>query len=191
MIVGVTGKYCAGKSTLVKILRESGFQVIDVDRIGHIVLAELRSEVVNEFGTEVTRENGTIERSMLGEIVFRDSRKRENLEHILHPEMVKRVESELKKKGRRVAIDAALLQRMGLHTLCDIVVCVKAPVILQIARGMKRDKLSLFHILRRLASQRENCPKSKGFAVDTYYVWNLGNIQSLQKKVLNIIEKLN
>lgn len=191
VVVGVTGKYCAGKNTMANILKVAGFEEIDVDRIGHHVLHDLRFEVVERFGPMVVNEDGAINRPVLGDIVFRDSKKLETLERILHPEMVKRIKLQLEHRKKPVVINAALLFRMGLYSLCDLVLCVKAPIILQIIRGMKRDRLSMPQIINRIAAQRKNCPKSIGFEVDIYYVWNFGSINSLQKKVLKAIEKVS
>ncbi len=45
MVLGLAGGYCAGKDAVVRILSARGFSEIDVDKVGHIVLAEKAAEV--------------------------------------------------------------------------------------------------------------------------------------------------
>ena len=76
MIIGLTGKICAGKDTFASLLPEDRFAVIDVDALGHEALAENKDKVAEAFGADVIRSDGTVDRKKLGAIVFSDKAKR-------------------------------------------------------------------------------------------------------------------
>ena len=71
-IIGLTGGYCAGKNEAALCIEESGFRVIDVDKLGHKAL-ELKTEaLVRAFGRGILNPRGEIDRRALGAIVFAD-----------------------------------------------------------------------------------------------------------------------
>ncbi|MFP4484640.1 MAG: dephospho-CoA kinase [Spirochaetota bacterium] len=55
MIVGVAGKYCAGKNTVSHILENHGYRVIDVDTLGHRALEERKDAIAERFGPGVLK----------------------------------------------------------------------------------------------------------------------------------------
>ena len=187
MVIGIAGKYCSGKNVIAGFIREYGFMVIDVDAIGHTVLESEKEKIISAFGGSVVDETGTVDRAKLGEIIFGNRRNKAVLESILHPAMVKKVKEIINKSDGNIVINAAILFRMGLHQLCDFVICVKAPFIIRLMRALKRDKLPVFHALKRLFDQRRICPKSSRYQVDIYSVRNSGNIAAAGKKIKRIL----
>ena len=124
-------------------------------------------------------------------MVFGDRRKLIELERIVHPVMVRRIQSELDAIQSHAVINAAILFHMGLHKLCNTVICVKSLLVIQILRGLKRDGLSFLRILRRILAQKRICPKSVGSSVDIYYVWNVGGKRCVERKVVRFLGKLD
>lgn len=188
-VLGVAGKYCSGKNALTAILVKLGFHVIDLDQIGHHVL-ELKAQrkrVIECFGSSVVNRDGKISRKALGKLVFKDAQALKRLEEIVHPEMIARVKSQLKTYEGNVVINAAVLFKMGLHRLCDLVICVEAPFLRRLFRAMRRDGLSIFQSLRKILFQRRICPKSNANGVDIYYVKNKKGLMQMQERVLKIL----
>jgi dephospho-CoA kinase len=184
MVLGVAGGYCAGKDTVVRILEEAGLPAIDVDAVGHRALDEERDAVVREFGEAVRRADGSIDRKALGGIVFRDRGALARLEAIVHPRMRDTVAREVARLGRSCVINAAILYKMGLHELCDAVICVKAPLLVRLARARSRDGVAAIPALRRMLAQRGICLKPEGAGVDTLTVRNSGSVESLRRLVV-------
>jgi dephospho-CoA kinase len=89
-----------------------------------------------------------------------------------------------------VLINAAILYHMGLHTLCDVVVCVTAPVVARIFRAMRRDELPFRTVLARIRAQKGICalsnPQFNDSLVDTYTVRNRGSMRSLERRVARL-----
>ncbi|HUX21994.1 MAG TPA: dephospho-CoA kinase [Spirochaetia bacterium] len=189
MVVGVTGKYCAGKNLVTEILSTRGFESIDVDRLGHRALEERKAEVVDAFGSVVLSSSGEIDRRRLGALVFADQRELSRLESITHPVMVAEV-AEIIKQGENhdFVVNAAILFRMGLHLLCDMVLWVEAPLPTRVARALRRDRLPLFEVVKRIWTQRKLSPQPFRNYVDIYNVRNSGNRDKLEAVVLSLIE---
>ncbi|GAB3984047.1 hypothetical protein GCM10027615_70640 [Plantactinospora veratri] len=86
--VGLTGGIGSGKSVVAARLARLGAVVVDSDRIAREVVepgTEGLREVVAAFGARVCAEDGTLDRAVLGEIVFADPSARARLEAIIHP----------------------------------------------------------------------------------------------------------
>jgi dephospho-CoA kinase len=191
-VLGVAGKYCAGKDALVGLLVQRGFLEIDLDRVGHQVLAgeEAKAEVLRSFGRGILDPQGIVDRRALGALVFGDSRKLRGLEGILHPRMVRRVEQILATENGAVVLNAAVLFRMGLDRLCDAVICVRASLIRRIRRARRRDGVRLGQALVRMRVQRGICPKSQAGGVDIYYVDNNRDLDRLRSRLAVILAEL-
>src|SRR5262245_36248039 len=86
-VLGVTGAVAAGKSALSRLLAALGADVIDVDRLGHDVLAtpEVRDAVVRTFGRSVRAADRSLDRAALARLAFASDGARRHLEEIVHP----------------------------------------------------------------------------------------------------------
>lgn len=188
-VIGVTGRYCTGKSTVAEILAAAGFETIDVDRLGHEALASEADLVIAAFGEAVTAEDGTVDRRALGTIVFSDQEALRRLERILHPRMVQMVEARIEAitSGPGVVINAAILQRMGLDELCDTIIFVTAPFLTILRRARDRDGASVFAVIRRLRSQRDVDPQFSPPRADTYSVENDGDRERLRSELARFL----
>jgi dephospho-CoA kinase len=196
MILGLTGRYCAGKNAVARMLERKGFRVLDVDRIGHEVLEARSDEVVAAFGPGVRRIGGSIDRRALGRLVFADPAALARLEAIVHPAMVERVRglaASERAAGRDVAVNAAILRHMGLDRLCDAVLEVRACFPRRFIRGLRRDRLGPVQVLRRARSQRRGPSRlnRKTPGVDTYIVRNdRATTRRLELSVGRIVDRL-
>lgn len=198
MVIGVAGKYCAGKSTVTDILADAGYRVIDVDRLGHEALARRVDDVRHTFGDDYIGADGAVDRKRLGSLVFRDREAMRRLEGIVHPEMVRMVRERLAggpqggaDGARGTVVNAALLFPMGLDALCDMVVWVEAPLALRLKRARERDGLSVQEILRRFWAQRELEPQPSSSDVDIHSVENRGGLDLLRAQLaeLSLLEE--
>jgi len=190
MIIGLTGTYCAGKDSAARVFARLGFFLIDVDAVGHDVLYARAAQAVQAFGPSVGAAGGGVDRRALGRLVFADPAALARLEAIVHPPMVSRVKELIDEKGGDIVINAAILHHMGLHTLCDAVVCVSAPLLVRLVRAVRRDSLSVRDAFARVRSQRGVCPQSNDPPVDTYTVRNGGSARSLEHRIARLALRL-
>lgn len=179
-VLGITGPYCSGKSTLAEELVQRGWVQIDVDRLGHESLVRKKDEITSKFGAGILSADGSaVDRKKLGSMVFSDTKRLEELEHIVHPDMKIR-SRELIREYRQsenpplgILLNAAILFKMKLDPLCDGVIWVSAPRVLRMIRARKRDGLNWKEIFRRFAAQKELHPQLASRSVDMYKVDNL------------------
>src|SRR5262249_28541389 len=125
--VGLTGGIGCGKSTVAAMMRELGCVVIEADPIAHQVIEPGQpayTEIVRDFGRQVVGEDGRIDRSKLGRIVFADAAKLYCLNEIVHPRVYAEVEAqfgrlEIEAPESVVVMEAALLIETGYNQRLD------------------------------------------------------------------------
>jgi dephospho-CoA kinase len=185
MTIGITGRYCAGKSIASEVFKKNGYTVIDVDSVGHEALEVKKAEILRFFGADV-QTAGRIDRKKLGDRVFNHADDKKRLESIVHPWMVGRVEALVKKQPKTV-INAALLIEMGLYKICDFVVAIDISDDIAVERGMLRDRLTRDEAIKRIKAQISL--KEKLEFVDKV-IDNNGNIENFKKSIDRIIKTI-
>jgi dephospho-CoA kinase len=131
-VVGLTGPMGAGKSTVAAVLRELGARVLDADAIARDEQSRGTtgySAILQQFGTEVLGEDKEIDRRKLGDIVFADPRRLEQLERILHPRVIARILQARKMlpAEQTLVVEAIKLLETSLRSVCDRIWVVLAP----------------------------------------------------------------
>ena len=158
MIVGLTGKSCAGKDTIARMLPVEKFLVIDEDALGHQALESNHEKLREAFGNGIFSSDGRVDRKVLGPMVFSDPAKLEALNAITHPWMhdeTLRIARGAEEKGLIPVINAALLESMGFVEDCDLIILAVAPYEVREARAMKRDGMTKEKFRDRAASQKD------------------------------------
>lgn len=184
MILGIAGKACSGKNEAASFLEKRGYYSIDVDRLGHIALEEKKNEVVCHFGSHILDGKNSIDRKKLGSIVFKDRKKLKTLESITHPVIFSMVEDLIRTSDcDNVVINAAILGKSPLVSLCGKVLWIEAPLIDRVRRALARDGSGIIRIIKRIRSQRDLTVQHFSADVDIYMVRNKGSIIDLEKQI--------
>ncbi|WP_459846588.1 dephospho-CoA kinase [Campylobacter concisus] len=161
----ITGSIASGKSTVVNLLKERGFSVIDADLITHEQLEICKGEIVREFGEQILDEVGRIERKKLGAIVFNEPKKLKNLEQILHPKIKAEILSkalQLERLGEIYFVDIPLFfEKEERYSEFKNVAVIYAPKELLISRLMNRNALNLEAAKARVELQMDIEQKKK------------------------------
>jgi len=131
--VAVTGQIGAGKSTVCNMMCDLGASHIDADQVAREVLQpgtlQFR-EILNRFGDSIRNELEGIDRAKLAEHVFRDENALQDLNRIMHPEIMRRIAQRLEGlllSGSQIAlVEAALLGQVE-TPFWDHLVVVTAP----------------------------------------------------------------
>jgi dephospho-CoA kinase len=193
--VGLTGSIAVGKSFVLTTLREFGCFVLDADRVAREVVrpgTEGLTRIVEAFGDSVLAEDGSLDRSRLGAIVFADEQKRLLLNSIVHPLVLKRQDSWLVEcqadDPRGIAVvDAALMIESGGYQRFDRLIVVWCDPVLQLQRLMTRDKLNKADAEERIASQmpQEEKKRYADFLIDTS-----NGFEDTRRQTVEIFEQL-
>ena len=176
--IGLTGGIACGKSTLAEGLRTRGWQVIDTDRIAHEVLAsgtETWKNVVDAFGSSILQPDQSIDRKVLGRLVFADPLLRAKLNEITHPAIRSVWQREREERARThpthfLAVMIPLLFECELEPMFSAVWCVGASRATQLNR-LKARGLSGTEAAQRIASQM---PVAEKMARATVAFWGEG-----------------
>ncbi len=144
--VGLTGGIACGKSTLAEGLRARGWHVIDTDKIAHEVLAtgtETWKIVVDVFGPTILQHDQSIDRKVLGRLVFADPQLRVKLNEITHPAIRSVWQHEREERARthpteHQAVMIPLLFECALEQAFNAVWAVGASRRVQMSRLMTR-----------------------------------------------------
>jgi len=156
MLIGLTGKYCAGKNHIASILEKKGFPVLDVDKLGYQALETEKTAIFAQFGSDLQKPDGSLDRRLLGQRVFGNPEKLKLLESIVHPP-VNRLTAEwtANNKDKNCVINAALLHKSEVFGKLDLIILVTSPFLTRFLRAKRRDRLSWSDILRRFSSQKD------------------------------------
>ncbi|BGP20727.1 hypothetical protein JCM10213_001029 [Rhodosporidiobolus nylandii] len=194
LIVGLTGGIASGKSTVTSLFKEQHLPVIDLDVLARVAVepdSYALSALVAHFGKRILREDGTLNREALGQIVFNDEKERKVLNSIVHPAVRRLLAWELVKawlRGERVCVvDAPLLIEAGLWRFCGAIVVVYCSEILQLQRLRARNNLSLADAQSRLCAQM---PLSSKLVFADYVIDNSGPLNDLDAQVERVVGKL-
>jgi dephospho-CoA kinase len=161
-VFGLTGNIGSGKSTVARMLREAGIPVLDADLISREVTApggRAYDVVVRAFGRGIVRDDGSIDRKRLGEIVFSNPTLRARLEEITHPaifDAMKEAIAGLEREGHRAAVvEATLIHESGRKGLFEAVISVTCDRETAISRLAARDRMSRSDVEARLRAQMD------------------------------------
>jgi dephospho-CoA kinase len=98
VIIGLTGNIATGKSAVMELAEERGALTLDADKIVHDLMAHdkrLQEAIAAQFSQRVRRENGRIDRQLLGQIVFSDPEQLAILESIIHPAVRREIDKRI------------------------------------------------------------------------------------------------
>ncbi len=126
-ILGVTGGVGSGKSSILEYLEKNyGAKVYQADAIAHKLQEphnQCYERIVEHFGRVILNADSTIDRSILGSIVFRDSKELSVLNQIVHPEVKSYILDAIKEEQQLgtglYVLEAALLLEDNYDEICD------------------------------------------------------------------------
>jgi len=173
--------------------------VLDVDKLGHIVLETEKVAVFNQFGDDLKREDGSLDRRALGQRVYGSPEKLAALEAIVHPGANRLTDEWIAAKGisrMPCVINAALLHKSSVFCKLDRIIIVYAPFFTRLIRAKQRDNLPWAEILRRFNTQKDFNSQYLSINAEIYKVENPGLFkiclnsrnQKLERKIDKIIE---
>ena len=187
----ITGSIASGKSTVVKLLKERGFSVIDADSIAHEQLEICKCEIVKAFGEQILDETGRIDRKKLGAIVFNEPKKLKNLEQILHPKIKAEIlskASQLEALGQVYFVDIPLFfEKKERYAEFKNVAVIYAPKELLLSRLMSRNALNLEDAKARVELQMDIEQKKK---MTKFVIDNSGDRENLELELEKFLRQI-
>lgn len=192
-IIGITGGIASGKSTVSKMIQNMGFTVVDADLTARKVVepGEMAYDPLKQaFGESVFKEDGTLNREKLGQIIFHDEEKRLLLNSIMHPAIQKEMDQQREAAFTRgeevVFMDIPLLFEGNSHKIVDYSILVFVEDEVQLQRLMERNGLSKEDALARIQSQMLLSSKK---ALADAVIDNNGSIESTSNQLKSILSQ--
>lgn len=191
MIIGLTGGIASGKSTVSKIFRELGAEIIDADIKAKEISEreEVVKEIGNIFGKEVINSEGKIDRLKIKEIVFNNKEKLKKLNDSIHPKVMEEFKKIKENTGKNdiIIFDVPLLFESGMDKMCDKIILVFTDKKIQIKRMLERDGITeelAEKIIDSQMSLEEKLNKSQ------IHLENNGTLEDLREKSETIYREL-
>lgn len=160
LVIGLTGSIATGKSTVSLMFDDFNIPVIDADKLSREVVKpgeKAYKEIIDAFGEEILREDKTLDRETLGQIVFADESKRNILNQIVHPavreRMLEKRDDYIKNEEKCIVLDIPLLFESKLTHFVDKTLVVYADESVQLQRLMERNGYSEDEAMQRIKTQ--------------------------------------
>ena len=195
--IGLTGGLGTGKTTVLKLFKNSGAYTIDADKLVHQILKKpstiKKLAAIIGKGILIERAAKTfINKKRMADIIFNDVQKRKSVEKLIHPEVMKaakdfKIKILAKKSDAIIVFEVPLLLEAGYEKIFDkiiVVYCSKAKAV----ERLRKRGLSKEQALKRMNSQM---PISRKKAYADFLINNNSNINALKHWVQAILKKLN
>lgn len=191
LLVGLTGNYGMGKSAVLSMFEKLGASVLDADTIVASLLTEkdVLEKIKGLLGDNVLHENGSLNKKLVADIIFKNDVFRHALEDIIHPLVFDRINLLLKKLSgteKIIIVEIPLLYERGYEDRFDRTITIYTTEETALNRlskaGVGREEATL-----RLRSQIpiEEKIKRSDFAID-----NNGTIKETQAQAEKIYGEL-
>ena len=192
--IAITGGAGSGKSTVARMFRELGAEVLDADAAARQAVAVGKPawrELRRFLGSECFQQDGELNRARVARLVFSDPECRRRLNDIVHPRVARELKKNLRELERRGAglalVEVPLLYEAGLEGAYDRVIVVAAAPEDQVRRLQERDGRGAREISGILEAQG---PLAEKAARADYVVDNRGAIDNTRSQVAAIWREL-
>lgn len=189
-VISITGGVGSGKSQVLELLEnEFGALVLVADKIAHQMMEpgkEGYGQVVKALGTDFLKEDGTVSRPALAELIFKDQKALETMNSIIHPLVWKTIENQIGQAGNPlIAVEAALFDEKHNRMFDEIWYIYTTPENrikrLMESRGYTREKS--LDIMR-------NQPGDQDFKDHSdYMIDNNGSLSDTRRQIIEILKR--
>ena len=188
-IVGLTGGIGSGKSTVLEMFKDLGATIYIADVEAKNLMSknlELVHQIKGVFG-EQAYSNGVLNRKFISSIVFKDKKRLQTLNSLVHPKVREHFQNFIKNtKASIVIYEAAILFESNNYKMCDFIITVIANFNNKIERVIKRDAISKQQIIDRIQNQ-----SSDSFKIEkSHFVIKNDSIHETKKQVETVFSIL-
>jgi len=180
--VGLTGNFGTGKSTVARLFRRLGAEVVNADRLAHEVFRK-ENRLYPGIRSLFPELKGRLSREALARIVFQSPVRRRALESLVHPYVFDRIREETRRRRARVVVvEAPLLFESGFDQACDGTILVQASP----QETLRRLRGKGFREAEVRARWRAQWPVKKKIRRSDYLIDNSDGRQKTQRQVVQI-----
>ncbi len=190
--IAITGNIAAGKSVVEKFLLNLNYPVIDSDKIVHNLFLnskKLISQIDYLFGKFDIYNNSGLDRKKLANLVFSDKIYLKQLENIIHPLVIQKINDFINKNSNEAFVFASvpLLFEVGWNYMFDKIIMVASDEKIRLKRLMQRNNLSEQDAYLRINSQM---PQDEKIKRADFVIYNNTNYIDLRRQLNTILLQL-
>jgi dephospho-CoA kinase len=187
ILIGLTGNIASGKSEVAKMLADLGATIIDADVLAREAVrpeTQALKDIVKRWGKDILKQDGSLDRTALRQIVFADQSELDALNRIVHPGVTRLRDREIaraKERGDQIVVCVIpLLFERNLVDEFDAIVLVDAPRPLRLERLVAARGLEETDAMNMIAAQM---PAELKRARADYVIENNGSLEDLERDV--------
>jgi dephospho-CoA kinase len=193
-IIGLTGNFGMGKTTVLSLFKKSGAYTFNIDKFVHEILnrPEIIRKIVAALGSDILTKGPmlSINKTRVAKLIFNDAEKRKALEKIIHPQVLKIIKATRSKIFKKhhsalIVFEVPLLYEAGYEHFFDKIIVVyssKSRAISRLsARGFSKDEIQ-----KRMRAQMPITKKKK---LADFVINNNDNLSNTERQVKRVLHK--
>lgn len=160
-VIAVTGPMAAGKNFICSQMEKEGWSSVDADLLVHNAIEIVKDRILKTFipyaeqqNLKLTKEDGTIDRRALGQLLFSFPELLKIQESIVYPIITQQINDFIDTHDKTIINATVLYKTPELLQKCQKIIFVTAPFFTRLRRARSRDHLSYRQIFRRFHAQR-------------------------------------
>ena len=161
-VIAVTGPMAAGKNYICrKLEKEEGWASVDADLLVHDAIELVKERILETFipyaqeqNLKLKKEDGSIDRRALGQLLFSFPELLKVQESMVYPIITKWINDFIEEHEKTIINATVLYKTPELLKRCEKIIFVTAPFMIRLKRARHRDKLSYRQIFRRFRAQK-------------------------------------
>lgn len=169
--------------------------IVDADQVARQVVepgSPTLLKIAEVFGQDVISEDGTMNRAKVGNLIFHDETKRQQLNAIIHPaireEMIRQRDEFISYGEKNVFMDIPLLFESKLEHFVEKIIVVSVTEDVQLERLMERNGLTEEEAKARIATQ---IPVKDKEALADVVIYNNGSLEDTALQLQNVLFEWN
>ncbi len=193
--IALTGGIACGKSSVSQIFKKLGVPIIDLDVLARTVVEPKSQgliELVAHFGEGILNNDKALNRQALRQQLFENSENQQIIEKILHPKILEKMQTDIKKLNTQIVIvEVPLLVEQNLSNLFDRAIVVDCSEKNQLKRLLKRENMDeklAKSMISTQASREQRLALNKELPTDV--IENNSEIFEMEQRAQDLAQKL-
>lgn len=175
LVIGITGKSGSGKSTVAKEIGKviPNSVVVEVDTIGHDALCRpnILEHLIQIFGNEILDDAGNVDRKKLGNIVFAERKKMQELENVTWAYISEKISKIIDETQGVVILDWILLPQDSAWQRCDLKILIQTDFQKRKEKVLLRDSIPADYFDARETTSIDYNHDEFDYIFDNDYSW--------------------